>query len=404
MASIKDFLGSDSFKNLTSLGGPLASIAGGLFQGMFQKGINEQNIQMQRETNALQQHMFNQNLAWQRESQQMQNEYNSMGAQLKRAEDAGVSASALFNSGGSTASSIPASTGSSGSGIPSLTSPRNEMIQSSVANMIGNISLVAKAMSDISQSGLSDANKESVLSKLQAELDGLKLDNDSKKLALSLETKFADKERQMRYDILVQSKSKQASEILLNEELTRTEKEKQFNLVSDALLKDAERLLKKKDLEVFNEKFDLWKKDIMSQIGLRSSEVTYNQAKTEEAKASTENIEEDTELIKLRQDMQELDNALKANEKKISDSTVHSQISAIMSKARNLRNISRLQEKEIEKLQEEIKLARKQNNTYMENLLWQRLKDIVGMSVSINGAANQSVKTGVSTGLMLGGF
>lgn len=267
---------------------PLGVIAGGLSllngfqQTSNQKAINERNIAMQQQTNEMQERMFNQNLAWQKESQQMQNEYNSAKAQVQRALEAGLSPMTVAG-----ASPATASTGSAGSPIPSLTAPSAEMINSSSQNVIGTISEIAGAIANISKAGSDDAQRQRTLKLLNDELAGLQLDNNAKKMQNALLFTYGDKMKQAEYDLLIAKKANELSQVLLNEEMTDTEKEKQLNLISDALLKDSQRLLNKKEYQAFEQKLNAYLANVRADIKLKGAQ-TYEaetQAETNKAQA-----------------------------------------------------------------------------------------------------------------------
>lgn len=271
-------LAGDPVGAITSIG----SLIGGFNQSSTQKEINAANIAMQRETNAMQERMFNQNLAWQRESQQIQNDYNSIASQVERAEMAGLSPHAVLGGAGSTA----AGSGSSGTSVPALTAPHAQMIDSPITNSIGLYNGIASALQSLSQSGLNDAQKDRTYKMLMHELDSISLDNESKRWALSLSYKFDDKYKQAEYDLLVQRKALELSQINLNEELTETQKYEQINKLSDALLKDMQRMLTKKEYDLFLEKWEYTKNLIVSQIKSNAASARYQNTQADDLTAT----------------------------------------------------------------------------------------------------------------------
>ena len=182
VGGLADAFTGDPIGSLTSIG----SLVGGFTQQSAQKKINEQNIAMQRETNALQEKMFNQNLDWQRESQQIQNDYNDIGAQVARAEAAGLSPHAVLGGAGS----VAAGSGSAGVGVPSMVAPHANMVDSPLVSGIAQYNGIASALQSLSQSGLNDAQKERTYKMMNAELQGIVLDNDSKKWSLKMAYSF----------------------------------------------------------------------------------------------------------------------------------------------------------------------------------------------------------------------
>lgn len=251
---------------LGTLGAGL-SLINGFQQTSNQKAINERNIALQKETNEMQERMFNQNLAWQKESQQMQNEYNSAKRQVQRALEAGLSPMTVAG-----ASPATASTGSSGSAIPSMTAPHAEMINAASQNTIGSISEIAGAIANVSQAGFNDAQKQRTLKMLNDELLGIQLDNNAKQMQNALTWKFGDQMKQAEYDLLVAKKASEISQVLLNEEMTETEKDKQLQLISESLLKDSERLLNKKEYDAFEVKLDAYLTQVKADVKLKGAQ------------------------------------------------------------------------------------------------------------------------------------
>lgn len=277
-------LGSAAGSAVSPLGVMLGvgSLASGLYQTATQKEINDDNIRFQRETNALQEKMFNQNLDWQRESQQIQNDYNSVAAQVARAAQAGLSPHALLGGAGSS----PAGVGSSGSGLPALTAPHAQMVDSPLFNSIASLNGVASAMKSVSDSGLSDAQKQRAISMLQYELEGLKLDNDAKKWSLSLSYKFDDEFKQAEYDLLVSRNALQMSQISLNEELTETQKYEQLNKLEDSMLKHMQKLLTKKEYDIFDKKWKMTFSEVESRIKLNAASARNQNVQADDTIAS----------------------------------------------------------------------------------------------------------------------
>ncbi|QCS35914.1 minor capsid protein [Capybara microvirus Cap1_SP_45] len=126
------------------LGDVLGAATGGIFNligGLFGKSqaekINEQNIAMQKETNALQYKMFHENQDWNLNMWNKQNEYNTASAQKQRLIDAGMNP-LFYGLDGNSAGAIQSVS------QPSIQSPKADLMpalamQQSFAN-IGNIS------------------------------------------------------------------------------------------------------------------------------------------------------------------------------------------------------------------------------------------------------------------------
>lgn len=69
--------------------GGVGNLIGGLFGSKANKNTNQQNLQIARETNALNKELFFANQAWNEEMWNKQNEYNTPAAQAQRMLDAG---------------------------------------------------------------------------------------------------------------------------------------------------------------------------------------------------------------------------------------------------------------------------------------------------------------------------
>lgn len=272
-----------------------AALGSSIIQSNANKRINEQNIQMQRETNALQRQMFERNLAWQRESQDLQNEYNSLESQVQRALMAGVSPAALFES---SSGSVPASTGSPGSGIPNLTAPHADFVKEPLSEFVSQAGLLAKVMSDVSQSQLNDQQKNEIVSLLQGKIKQLNLSNDAQEIANGLQLQFGDKKLQAEIDLMVAQASKEIAEVSLNQQMTLTEVTKRVNLIADTMLKQVQTQLSKKELDTFMQRFNLWKQDVIEGIKVKRTQQTENLASAEEHRAGAENKREQANLYR----------------------------------------------------------------------------------------------------------
>lgn len=69
--------------------GGIGNLIGGLFGSKSNKNTNQQNLQIARETNAMNKQLFYANQAWNEEMWNKQNEYNTPAAQAQRMLDAG---------------------------------------------------------------------------------------------------------------------------------------------------------------------------------------------------------------------------------------------------------------------------------------------------------------------------
>lgn len=139
-SSIGKFIGSAAGGNLLGAG---ASLVGSLFGKKSSDNTNAANIQMARETNALQERMFNQQLQWNLDQWNRNNAYNTPAMQVKRFREAGLNPFLMMQGGaGVGQSSGPAA----GANVPQLHTPQLQPYDpsssfSAAGNMIGQISM-----------------------------------------------------------------------------------------------------------------------------------------------------------------------------------------------------------------------------------------------------------------------
>ena len=89
--------------------GTVGSLLGGLLSSRSQKSANEANIQMQRETNEMNERLFNQNLAWQEDMWNKTNAYNDPSHQVELLQKAGINPAAVYGNGSMPEASMPSS-------------------------------------------------------------------------------------------------------------------------------------------------------------------------------------------------------------------------------------------------------------------------------------------------------
>lgn len=277
-----------------AIGGGLG-IIGGLFQGYNNRKINEMNIAMQRETNALNERLFRENMSYQHNERidqdtrnwkhaidmfNMENAYNSPEQQVKRMIAAGLNPAALAgaSAAGNSSMGSPSMGSSVGVGTPQLESPRAQMYDVGAQNIFGNMVTLTQAIGNLAGASKDNQSAKEIETLLAAKLRGLNLSNEQLELQKNLLFEFGSKTKQAEYELLTAQASLAASQIALNDEMTNTEKEKQFNLIADSLLKDAQRFLTKKELQVFLEKFNLWKREVNSRIMVNKSVYSLNQS------------------------------------------------------------------------------------------------------------------------------
>lgn len=277
-----------------AIGGGLGLI-GGLFQGYNNRKINEMNIAMQRETNALNERLFRENMSYQHNERidqdtrnwkhaidmfNMENAYNSPDQQVKRMIAAGLNPAALAgaSAAGNSSMGSPSMGSAVGVGTPQLDSPRAQMYDVGAQNIFGNMVTLTQAIGNLAGASKDNQSAKEIETLLAAKLRGLNLSNEQLELQKNLLFEFGSKTKQAEYELLTAKASLAASQIALNDEMTNTEKEKQFNLIADSLEKDSKRLLNKKELKVFDEKFDVWKREVNSRIMVNKSVYSLNQS------------------------------------------------------------------------------------------------------------------------------
>lgn len=269
--------------------GGVLGLLGSYEQSSTAKYINSQNIAMQRETNALNERLFNQNLDWserQREEQNVanmqnairmfdiENEYNKPSSQVSRMIAAGLNPAALAgaSAAGNGSQSAPSVGASSGVSTPQIVSPRMEMYTSASQQALQNMQTIASSIGQLAQASQSDAYANESKTLLTEKLRNLKLTDDQLEIQKDLLIEFGSKTKQAEYDLLTAEFAKKQSEILLNGELTATEKEKQMQLVADSLLKDSERFLNKKEYDAFDKKLSAHLNKVSAEIKLMGAQ------------------------------------------------------------------------------------------------------------------------------------
>lgn len=287
--------------------GAAGNVASSLIQSSSNKSINKQNIAMQRETNEMQRQMFDENLAWQKESQLLQNEYNSLISQVQRALMAGVSPAALFES---SAGSVPASLGSTGSTIPSLSSPHAEFVKEPLTEMIAQLGIMSKAYSDLSQGGLSSAQSKAIQEKLSVEIDkmlaekdNLNADTISKDIQNNLNKMFGYDERNQKLNLIRGN----ICESIAKAEMYRKqgdmfEADKWLAYAREDLTKSKTNI-SNKEYEYLDEYLKYRNENVKKDIEVKNSTIGYNSAMARKA------ITESDDLIATRESRIALNNS-----------------------------------------------------------------------------------------------
>lgn len=212
--------GLSSVLDPLSAGMSIVGTLGGLFGAnedrKMQQRINDQNIQLQRETNAnqmqmardankLQENMMYSNMAWQQEQAdrqwQRETEWNDIGAQMKRAAAAGVNPFVALGKGnvGNIAGQM-STPGASSAGIspavPNLTAPRAEMIQGKWSRTAELINAMSNSVAALSSAGKSNVEAKRTQTLMSSELQSLLAD------ARKTNTDADMQEMQMAFELL----------------------------------------------------------------------------------------------------------------------------------------------------------------------------------------------------------
>lgn len=87
----------------------LSGVLGGLFSSSSQESANKTNLQVARETNALNERMFHESQAWQEDMWNKTNAYNSPENQVKLLTKAGINPAAVYGTGSTSDASLPSS-------------------------------------------------------------------------------------------------------------------------------------------------------------------------------------------------------------------------------------------------------------------------------------------------------
>lgn len=214
-------------------------------------GLDRQN-QMNRENMALAQDYW-------KEQFKMVNEYNSPKNTVHRYLEGGVSPSAAF--GGSSVGQSSASP--SAPSVPALSFPP------STQNGAQMFATIAQAISSLGSAYKNTAEGKSILAMLTDQLHGLKIDNDTKSFALSLDKSNLDKRQKAEIGKLLA----EAGELRSRENVNNM----------DELLKDEQRLDTIANRinaitkgEILTNELANWKQAFQTEIDYKRSQIYYN--------------------------------------------------------------------------------------------------------------------------------
>lgn len=188
----------------------VAGLIGGRNDRKSQERINAMNIQMQRETNELNEKLYREGLAFtdsQRQAQEKFNaeqaeiarEWNSEQAQMQRALKAGLNPFLSASQIAGTSSPAASPTGMPSASPPQMVAPRAEMIDGTAIRSATLTQTLAAAVGTLAQAGKSAAEKRKinktlgrVLDQMDAEIENLSADSENKRVDKSVKETFND--------------------------------------------------------------------------------------------------------------------------------------------------------------------------------------------------------------------
>lgn len=282
------------------VGGALIAGAGSLLSGLFgrksQSDANRTNLQIARETNENQYRMFKEgndfsarmaNEAWNRETA-----YNDPAAQLARYQRAGINGqvamSGSLGSAGTTAADMAAPQSLS---PPQLHAPTVQPLP----NSLSAISEMASVVGQLYQAKKNNADADRIIGLFEAQLEGAIEANKYQKLQNTYQSIQNNILTKTGLDKAFGELREQNARILLNDQMSETEKSKRINLIADAFLKRAERKLTNEKYNQLVESWPLVKKELEENIKLiqakQQTETTQQEANKASAAASYSTVQ-----------------------------------------------------------------------------------------------------------------
>lgn len=352
------------------------------------KQANEANLQAVRETNQTNKDIAAANNEWSlaamREqnafnAQQaidvfnMENEYNTPAMQMQRLRNAGINpAVALGGSATSVANSGDASTPSA-AGLPSpvtpnIVSPHFQPVTPLTGGLI-------QALGDFAKMSVDEANSRKIRTMLTTELENLQLNNEGMKIANALQMKFGDQTKQAEYNLLVGELASKMSSAKLAEAQTETEVEKQLNLIEDSFMKRASRFLTQKQIDIFEENWDIQKQDYLNKWSLNKANERKANAEAGKATAETNAI---NILTPLQATNQIIQNGIAAYGFKKQSYVFFEEVDNILA---NLKKDTNIQPADYDKLKAMADMAKKENYYWLWLKFGNQLNYLLGTVV-----------------------
>lgn len=232
--------------------------------------------------------------------QEMMNRYNSPVEQLKRYRDAGLNPSLAFGGSAGMSSAVgSSSSASSPSGlpsvIPSLQTPHLDAPELNFSTGLADgLVKIAQSLESFKRAGKTDVEIKQMQDRFLREIDGMDLDNESKKIANTISQNFGGKLSDANVKSLLSSAA--ASAKLANLYALQGDTEKSNKAFVDAKsavekaqkgLLDSQKQLNDKELEWFDvQRKDALKTAIAQRISLNASaEQSKTQARVNESNA-----------------------------------------------------------------------------------------------------------------------
>lgn len=390
----------------------------------YQKYLQEQNIAMQKETNAQQLQMFDKNLDWQRESQQIQNqfnldqwqrsfdatnEYNSPGAQVARLISAGLDPQlaagtpALAGQNTSPSSGV----GASGSGIPGLHAPTFDVrqetpdmmsiaAQQGTANSINQISQAIAAISQGAQSTATTHRTQTLLSaeleKLFAERDVLEQDELSKEIQNNLDSYFGFTDRDLNQKLVTQSISESLARCKLAEQQGDLFVAERYLADARKALTDSELDVSKKKLHYLDEYLDLQNRNLRQDIRNKMSQEAYNYSGVSLNKTQEQLNSAMAGYYSVMQTLYDYESKLRKNELTVSDRTLEHQVTRYLNECEEQGYVTQWQKQHALIALEQLNQAKFETDhqaiSYWSGQLHQVLGDAANLISSIKGTGS----------------
>lgn len=255
MADISGFLG---------LGGSLLS---GIFNSAAVNKQNKTNLEIARQTNQAARELNQENNAFNKqmalEMFDLESRYNSPEMQAQRLQEAGFNPAVMMaGNAQSSTGNVNAATPSAAP-TPTLHAAEMRAVPSPLSNMFNDLETLSKVVQNVANSKLSETQKESIISKLQPEIEKIQSDADRNRAEQQLLkfqsiteealSKFANQKARLQIDNLLQDyllKSSQGrlveAEAALRkaEELFTTTKDEQQKALWPSIKSEAEETVK----------------------------------------------------------------------------------------------------------------------------------------------------------------